>query len=255
MLSLQAAGGAGQGAAGRVAGAQGAGVQRRQNPDRPLGEGFDFLGFNLRRYPNGKLLIKPSKGPLRGSGTACRRSSAHCAGQRSGYCDAQPRHPGLGRPITGRWCRPVFTPLTNTCGNSPTSGRAEPPEQAQALDRRPVLRQKFDKFRHDRWVFGDRDTGAYLAKFAWTEIVRHVLVRGGASPDDPALAGTGPNGAQEEPPLDRTPSACCPGRTAAARSAGTCSCPPTATTNPPEWEQWCRTPAGRSQAPHLPTRA
>lgn len=24
-------------------------------------EGFDFLGFNIRRYPNGKLLIKPSK--------------------------------------------------------------------------------------------------------------------------------------------------------------------------------------------------
>ena len=26
----------------------------------PVTEGFDFLGFNLRRYPNGKLLIKPS---------------------------------------------------------------------------------------------------------------------------------------------------------------------------------------------------
>ena len=25
----------------------------------PLSEGFDFLGFNLRRYPNGKLLTKP----------------------------------------------------------------------------------------------------------------------------------------------------------------------------------------------------
>src|SRR2546430_5838750 len=26
----------------------------------PVTDGFDFLGFNLRRYPNGKLLIKPS---------------------------------------------------------------------------------------------------------------------------------------------------------------------------------------------------
>src|SRR5258705_9715404 len=25
----------------------------------PVTEGFDFLGFNLRLYPNGKLLIKP----------------------------------------------------------------------------------------------------------------------------------------------------------------------------------------------------
>jgi RNA-directed DNA polymerase len=26
-----------------------------------MDEGFDFLGFNVRRYPNGKLLIKPQK--------------------------------------------------------------------------------------------------------------------------------------------------------------------------------------------------
>jgi len=31
--------------------------------------------------------------------------------------------------------------------------------------------------------------GAYLPKPSWTSIVRHTLVKGGASPDDPALAG------------------------------------------------------------------
>jgi RNA-directed DNA polymerase len=36
-------------------------------------------------------------------------------------------------------------------------------------------------------VFGDAASGAYLVKFAWTPIVRHTLVKGGASPDDPAL--------------------------------------------------------------------
>jgi hypothetical protein len=36
-------------------------------------------------------------------------------------------------------------------------------------------------------VFGDVASGAYLVKFAWTPIVRHTLVKGGASPDDPAL--------------------------------------------------------------------
>jgi RNA-directed DNA polymerase len=30
----------------------------------PLGEGFDFLGFNVRRYQTGKLLIKPSKAAI-----------------------------------------------------------------------------------------------------------------------------------------------------------------------------------------------
>ena len=47
---------------------------------------------------------------------------------------------------------------------------------------------KFNKFRNDHWVFGDRDTGAYLVRFSWTAIERHVPVKGAASPDDPALA-------------------------------------------------------------------
>ena len=46
----------------------------------------------------------------------------------------------------------------------------------------------FNKFRQDRWVFGDRVSGAYRTKFAWTGIVRHRMVKGGSSPDDPALA-------------------------------------------------------------------
>ena len=62
---------------------------------------------------------------------------------------------------------------------------------------------KFEKFRSDRWVFGDRDTGAYLPKPAWTGIVRHTLVKGGASPDDPALAGYWAQRRQKvTPPLD-----------------------------------------------------
>ena len=36
-------------------------------------------------------------------------------------------------------------------------------------------------------MFGDRDSGAYLNKFAWTRIYRHQMVRGTASLDDPVL--------------------------------------------------------------------
>lgn len=39
----------------------------------------------------------------------------------------------------------------------------------------------------DRWVFGDRVTGAHLRKFSWTKIVRHQMVAGTSSPDDPSL--------------------------------------------------------------------
>jgi len=54
-----------------------------------------------------------------------------------------------------------------------------------------IVRRYFGKFcrsRQDQWVFGDRDSGAYLLRFAWTKIVRHQMVRGTSSCDDPALA-------------------------------------------------------------------
>ena len=47
---------------------------------------------------------------------------------------------------------------------------------------------QFNKARQDRWVFGNRQTGGYLHRFAWTNIVRHTIVKHRASPDDPELA-------------------------------------------------------------------
>jgi RNA-directed DNA polymerase len=43
--------------------------------------GFDFLGFNIRRYPNGKLLIKPSTAAIKRIRHGCARCSGPCAGQ------------------------------------------------------------------------------------------------------------------------------------------------------------------------------
>ena len=68
---------------------------------------------------------------------------------------------------------------------------------------------KFDKFRNDRWVFGNRagadESGSvpHLVKFSWTPIVRHQMVTGTASPDDPDLAGYWTARRQRvKPPLD-----------------------------------------------------
>ena len=41
------------------------------------------------------------------------------------------------------------------------------------------------KARQDRWVFGDRNSGAFMHRFAWTNIVRHPIVKHRASADDP----------------------------------------------------------------------
>ena len=48
---------------------------------------------------------------------------------------------------------------------------------------------KFCPTRNDRWVFGERESGAYLLNHSWTGIRRHVRVQGLASPDDPDVAG------------------------------------------------------------------
>jgi RNA-directed DNA polymerase len=86
----------------------------------------------------------------------------------------------------------------------------------------------FHPDRRDRWVFGDRDSGAYLLKFAWTKITRHTLVKGWASPDDPALTDYWmARRRRGRPPLDGPGSGCCSANTGDARSAGTCCCTPT----------------------------
>jgi RNA-directed DNA polymerase len=62
----------------------------------------------------------------------------------------------------------------------------------------------FNKARSDRWVFGDRNSGAYLTKTAWTKIVRHQMVDGFASPDDPDLADYwAARKRRRTPPVDR----------------------------------------------------
>jgi len=41
--------------------------------------------------------------------------------------------------------------------------------------------------RKDTWVFGDKRSGVYVLKFAWSTRRHHILIKGRASPDDPEL--------------------------------------------------------------------
>ena len=99
--------------------------------------------------------------------------------------------------------------------------------------------RRFEKSRSDRWVFGDKDTGAYLPKPAWTDIVRHTLVKGGASPDDPALAGYWAQRRQKvKPPLDSYTVPSCPGRAAVQPVRGNLLTPDQPPQSPQGWERW-----------------
>ncbi|MEV6341495.1 group II intron maturase-specific domain-containing protein [Nocardia vinacea] len=156
-----------------------------------LDEGFDFLGFTVRRYRK-TLLITPSKTAVKRIRQRLRHRNAFPA--RGSNAEAVIARLELN-PIIRGWAAyyrnvvssKIFNDLDHylwrltykwarhTHPNKPT---------------RWVVRRYFGAFnrsRRDRWVFGDRDSGAYLLKFAWTRIVRHQMVAGTASPDDPAL--------------------------------------------------------------------
>jgi RNA-directed DNA polymerase len=172
-----------------------------------LTQGVDFLGFNIRRYPNGKLLTKPSNDAVR---RIQRRLSAEARALRGSNADAVIAK--LNPIITG-WAayyrigvsKRIFAALDAhvwklvykwarlTHPNKPT---------------RWVTARYFGAFnasRRDRWVFGSRSTGYYLRKFVWTPIVRHRMVEGGASPDDPALAAYWANRRRRhKPPVGAT---------------------------------------------------
>ncbi len=153
-----------------------------------LDDGFDFLGFNVRRY-RGKLLIKPSTAAQRRIRERLRTEMRSLRGANAGAVIKRLN------PIIRGWAA-YYRGVVSS-------------ETFHALDRhlwtlafkwavfnhsnKPrhwVVNQyfgQFNKSRRDRWVFGDRDSGAYLNKFAWTRIYRHQMVRGTASLDDHAL--------------------------------------------------------------------
>jgi RNA-directed DNA polymerase len=171
-----------------------------------LGEGFDFLGFNVRRYGT-KPLIKPSKAAvwrirerLRAELRSMRGSNAPTMIKRlnpiirgwAAYYRTQVSAEIFGKldqylwELTFKWAR-------FSHANKPT--------------RWVVGRYygRYNKARQDRWVFGDRKSGAYLHKFSWTHIVRHQIVDGAASPDDPALAEYWAHRRRKTPlPIDQT---------------------------------------------------
>jgi len=154
-----------------------------------LDEGFDFLGFTARRY-HGKLLIKPAKAAVRRIRERLRTEMRSLRGTNAQAVIARLN------PIIRGWSayyRTVVSSETFTALDHylwkltyKWAKHSHPNKPTRWIIRRYF--GTFNKSRQDRWVFGDRDSGAYLIRFAWTKIVRHQMVRGTSSPDDPALA-------------------------------------------------------------------
>src|ERR1700756_906404 len=161
----------------------------------PLTEGFDFLGFNVRRYRNGKLLIKPGTAAV---GRLRSRLAAEMRALRGSNAAAvlaalNPIIRGWAAYYRGVVSSKIFGELDDYVWKLTWrwAKRTHSGKPKRWVAHRYFGR--FDKFRNDRWVFGNRagadERGSvpHLVKFSWTPIVRHQLVTGAASPDDPDL--------------------------------------------------------------------
>jgi RNA-directed DNA polymerase len=206
-----------------------------------LSEGFDFLGFNVRRYHR-KLLIKPSKAAVKRLRERVAAETRKLRGLNAAAVIA------ALNPVIRGWAAYYRTVVSSEIFSSLDTYLWRllykwARWRHKNKPRRWVVTRyfgKFNKFRNDHWVFGDRDSGAYLVRFSWTGIERHVPVKGAASPDDPALASYwAKRRTKVSPPVD--------GYTLRllTRQAGRCPLcgdnllsaeqPPQ---SPEQWEQW-----------------
>jgi RNA-directed DNA polymerase len=79
-------------------------------------------------------------------------------------------------------------------------GEAFTSEEVEMVDHQPLLRQISTSHGTTGGCSGDLSTVAYLTKFAWTKIVRHAMVLGTTSPDDPNLVHYWTNRHRKQPP-------------------------------------------------------
>ncbi|NHU45541.1 group II intron reverse transcriptase/maturase [Rhodococcus sp. A14] len=153
-------------------------------------QGVDFLGFTIRRFRNGKLLTKPSDDALR---RIRKRLSTEVKALRGANADAVI---AKLNPIIAGWAAYYRIGVSKRAFNALDAHvwRLVYKWARFSHSNKPLRWVKaryfgtFNPARTDSWVFGSRESGFYLRKFAWTPIVRHRMVAGAASPDDPALA-------------------------------------------------------------------
>lgn len=160
-----------------------------------LTEGFDFLGFNIRLYRNAssktglKPLVKPSKKSVQTLKDRLRLEWKNLHGSNAGTAIHRLT------PIIKGWAnyfrignsKQTFNHLDMYMFHKSIQWAKRQHANKSWNDITSMYWRAWRKSRTDKWVFGDKETGAYLTKFSWVSIKRHVMVKGTSSKDDPSL--------------------------------------------------------------------
>ena len=161
---------------------------------RHVNEGFDFLGFNIKRYKDqGKragevLLIKPSKEAVRTFKRTMRamwKTVLNLPLERA-ITLLNAKILGWGNYYRHCVSKRIFAQIDHWMWKRQERYRyRRHPHKSWAWCRK----RYWGKIpsRGDKWVFMNPETGHYLCKLSWIPIQRHDLVKGKNSPDDPHL--------------------------------------------------------------------
>jgi len=165
-------------------------------------EGFDFLGFNVRRYnvtifkkgqqpqPGKKLLIKPSKDSVKALRAKIKDVYAGAKG-----ANAQALIGRLNPIITGTanyWRTQVAKEIFNDIDcylwkkTERWITRSHPRKNWKWIKDRYFKPDRTGQSR-SKWILTAPDTGNQLKRMSWTEIKRHEIIKHSATPFDSAL--------------------------------------------------------------------
>ncbi len=161
-----------------------------------ISEGFDFLGFNVRQYSTPrssrsgkKLIIKPSKASIMKLRKNLKDKWLSMKGNSPieiiGKFNSIIR--GWANYFRTSCAKRIFGKMDNWMFKREMRYvKYRHPNKSMRWMRNRYW-GKFNEKRNDKWVFGDKETGAYMLRFNWFPIERHTLVKGSSSPDDPSL--------------------------------------------------------------------
>ncbi|MGK7942891.1 MAG: group II intron reverse transcriptase/maturase, partial [Microcystaceae cyanobacterium] len=159
-------------------------------------EGFDFLGINTRQYKVSntktgyKLLQKPSKEFIKKTKAKLKEAFKSCHGTSAKVLigKVNPIIRGISNYLKPYVSSEAFTEFDEYLFRRQVryTSRMHPNKNTGWKQKKYWGRLNVNK-PNDKWVFGDKVSGAIMLKFKWTKIERHVLVKGRNSPDDPSL--------------------------------------------------------------------
>lgn len=165
-------------------------LSKEKTSIRAITDGFDFLGYTIRRYPNGKLLTKPSLGSQKRfrENVKIKLAQLKSATQAQVVATLQPMIKGWSNYYRHVVSKTIFSKMDHWLWEKlwRWSKRRHPNKS-----RRWIYRRYYHHYRKRRWCFGTwQQVGSkkimrHIPWMASVPIRRHTLIKDNANPYDP----------------------------------------------------------------------